>query len=180
MRASRFLTLLCFAASVTATAATVPALDLPALIAGSTRIVHGKVVRTWAGWDSSKSYIWTHYEIRVDESLRGGSHALVVSTPGGTIDGLTMHVPGAARFDVGEEAVVFAYQAPNGLWRLRGWGQGKYRVETSGGRRTVRSSAGDLRILPPPDRKSSVAASTVRDLGGFLQAVRRLAEPEGR
>ena len=37
-------------------------------------------------------------------------------------------VPGVTRFAVGEEAVVFAYRAPNGYLRVRGLDQGKYEV----------------------------------------------------
>lgn len=145
--------------------ASVPELGLPALLAGSPRIVHGEVVRRWTAWDDDARYIWTHAEVRILEAVRGGTNRLVVSTPGGTIDGMTMHVPGATAFEEGEEVVVFAYPVPNGLWRLQGWSQGKYRVsETAGGGRLVRAAAGPGQGALPT----------------FLARVRQLIEREGR
>ncbi len=120
------------------------------------------------------------------EALRGLPEAkLVVSVPGGELDGMTMRVPGVTRFAVGEEAVVFAYQAPNGFLRVRGLSQGKFAVGLdSQGVKTVGSSLESLRLLrpvssakqPPPQ----AAASPPGTLDGLLHRVRALVAEELR
>ena len=180
------LALLAIATSLTASAASVPEMSLSEIVDGAARVVRGDVVRSWTGWDDSRQAIWTHYEIRVTEALRGGAGRFVVSTPGGTLDGLTMHVPGATSFRVGEEVIVFAYQVPNGMWRLRGWGQGKYVVSrTARGGRVVRLSASSLQLIQRDGAKPTIAAPSAAaaapgDLHTFLRTVRQLIKEEGR
>ena len=177
------LALLATAALLTASAATVPEMDLRDIVAGSARIIRGEVVRSWTAWDDSRRAIWTHHEIHVDEALRGGAGRFVVSSPGGTLNGLTMHVPGATSFRVGEEVIVFAYQVPNGMWRLRGWGQGKYLVSrTADGARLIRPFATSLHLTQGEGAKPGppTVAAAPGDLDSFLRTVRGLIDEEGR
>ena len=86
------LTLICMAAQATL----VPALSLERLVDQSEIIVHGRVSSSWAAWDSGHKYIWTHYRIEVLDPLLGNLGAnVVVSEPGGSLDGLTMRISGA-------------------------------------------------------------------------------------
>jgi hypothetical protein len=112
--------------SLTARAAVGPALSLRELVDGSSVIAHGRVARSWTAWDSSHKYIWTHYQLEVIDPIRGvGFAPLVVSEPGGKLDGVNMRFSGAAQYAPGEEAIVFLYRTPIGY--LRVLGQGKFR-----------------------------------------------------
>ncbi len=122
------------------TAATIPEMELAQVVERSPRIIQGRIVRTWAAWDAAHKAIWTHAEVAVTRDLRGNAGpAVVISELGGVVDGMEMHAPGAPTLEVGEDLVAFTYQTPGGLWRLRGWGQGKYRIERDdAGREIVR------------------------------------------
>lgn len=114
---------------LTVQATIVPSLSLEELIDGSEIIVHGRVARSWTAWDSGHKYIWTHHELDVIDPIRGArSGRVVVSEPGGTLDGVAMKFSGALPFSAGEETVVFLYRTPIGYLRTSGYGQGKYTV----------------------------------------------------
>jgi hypothetical protein len=118
--------LLCLAAQ----AAIVPSLSVEELVDRSEIIVHGRVTRSWPAWDGAHKYIWTHHEVEIIDPIRGAGFApVVVSEPGGALDGVEMRFSGALPYALGEEAVVFLYRTPVGYWRT----QGKYTV-TSGTR----------------------------------------------
>jgi hypothetical protein len=115
-----------YAAALQAT--TIPRLSLNELAQGSGLIVHGRVLRQWCGWDPEHRFIWTHSELAIREVLKGRPNTTItISEPGGTVNGLTMQVPGVVQFAAGEEVVVFLHDTPLHYWRVRGWTQGKYR-----------------------------------------------------
>jgi hypothetical protein len=119
-------------ACLAAQAAIVPSLSLPQLIEGSEIIVHGRVGRSWAAWDGDHKYVWTHYAIEVIDPIRGSGMApVVVSEPGGKLDGIEMRFSGVSPYAAGEEVVLFLYRTPIGYLRTVGNVQGKYTV-TSG------------------------------------------------
>ena len=125
MKRALILPLICIAAQATL----VPALSLERLIGQSEIIVHGRVTSSWAAWDSGHKYIWTHYRIEVLDPIRGNpGDSVVVSEPGGSLDGVTMRISGAPDYGLGEEAIVFLYRTPIGYLRATGYGQGKYTV----------------------------------------------------
>jgi hypothetical protein len=125
MKRALIFLLVCMVAQATL----VPALSLEALIDQSEIIVHGRVTRSWPAWDSKHKYIWTHYRIEVLDPIRGNpGTSLVVSEPGGSLDGENMIISGAVDYSVGEEALVFLYRTPVGYLRATGFGQGKYTV----------------------------------------------------
>jgi hypothetical protein len=125
MKRALILLLVCLAAQATL----VPALSLEALIDQSEIIVHGRVIGSWPAWDSGHKYIWTHYRIEVLDPIRGNpGTSLVVSEPGGALDGELMTISGALNYAMGEEAIVFLYRTPIGYLRATGHGQGKYTV----------------------------------------------------
>jgi len=141
MKWSLILPLIC----VTAQGALVPALSLEELIDQSEIIVHGRVSRSWAAWDSGHKYIWTHHLISVIDPIRGNPGAsLVVSEPGGALDGVGMTVSGAVRYEAGEEAILFLYRTPIGYMRVVGYGQGKYTVTAD---RRVRANLKGLELV---------------------------------
>ncbi len=125
MKRALILPLICLAAQATQ----VPALSLEKLIDQSEIIAHGRVTNSWPAWDTRHKYIWTHYRIEVLDPIRGNPGAsVVVSEPGGSLDGVSMSISGAPDYEVGEEAIVFLYHTPIGYLRTTGYQQGKYTV----------------------------------------------------
>ncbi|MEZ5365825.1 MAG: hypothetical protein R2748_26710 [Bryobacterales bacterium] len=171
-----------FLVAVWLPAATVPRMSFEQIVRDSPRAVHGVVVRSWSAWDAQRTAIWTHYEVRVSETLRGPSaQTLIISEPGGVVEDVAMSVPGAPRLEVGEEAVLFAYPTPLGHWRIRGWGQGRFPVETVAGRSVVRSPRVDAVKLT--NRTAALTPESAwtpsgEDLAAFLGRVRRLIAVE--
>ena len=116
-------------APAVATATVVPRLDLQHMVQSSESIVHARVVRHWSAWDSLHRFIWTHYEMDVQDRLKGGAATTVISEPGGTAEGMGMKVEGVPEHRDGEEMVVFLHRTPVGYWRCYGLAQGKFTVD---------------------------------------------------
>lgn len=125
---------LCVAAlAPLAQATTLQRLTFEELTDSSDMIVTGKVTRTWAAWDASRHYIWTHYEVEVAATQKGARTTTVqLSEPGGTAEGTSMTIAGTAKYNVGEEVMLFLNKMPNGMIRTTGWGQGKYTIDAQG------------------------------------------------
>ena len=128
MRAIIFL----FAAALLCRGTSVPAVSFEELIRKSDRIITGDVVKSTTSWGSEHKYIWTRYEIAVSEVLKGSAgKSVMVSEPGGALDGVQMRVAGAVRYKTGERVTLFlkAYGADN---RTVGWSQGKFSIDANG------------------------------------------------
>src|ERR1035437_99747 len=111
----------------------VPRLSLEEMVAHSDVIVSGWVVRTWAAWDGQHRFIWTHSEIMVGDVVKGRRmERVVVSEPGGVVDGFGMQIAGTHRYSLGERVMVFLGRMPNGYLRTTGMGQGKLSISTNG------------------------------------------------
>ena len=85
---------------------------------------------------------------------------MIVSEPGGGVDGVEMCIDGVPRPRDGEELILFLYRTPIGFWRARGLGQGRFRVlrDTRTGEAAVHSDlegAGLVEPLRAPDRSST-------------------------
>jgi hypothetical protein len=94
------------------------------LLAKGDKVVRGDVAETDAALGDD-GLIWTTVTLDVDETLERSNQAQVVfRIPGGTVDGLSLTVPGAPRFKVGQSVLVFLDGD-----RLLGFGQGAFLVE---------------------------------------------------
>ena len=110
-------------------AAVVPRYSFEQLVDTSERVVEGRVVRSWVAWDRARQFIWTHYEIAVFDTVKGApSPTIVVSEPGGTLDGHTLVIPGVPQYAKGEEVVLFLHRTPIGYLRTNGYEQGRHSV----------------------------------------------------
>jgi hypothetical protein len=108
-------------------ASSLPQLSVEELVSQSDTIVAGRIVRAWAAMDSENRFIWTHYEIKVGATLKGQAQdSVVVAEPGGTLNGVSLLVPSATHYTVGEEISVFLYRTPIGYLRTTNYGQGKF------------------------------------------------------
>ena len=174
-----------FLAGVMAQATLVPRMTLEQAVDDSALIVQGTVVRTWSAWGDGRQFIWTHYELRVSDALKGlASRNIVISEPGGTVGDTGMQIAGAPRYSVGEEVVLFVTRTPIGYLRTAGWGQGKYVVVDArdSDRRVVRSSVRDITLIDPisklgspPEHKQTVLGRLDgMELTAFKERVRQL------
>jgi hypothetical protein len=104
-------------------------------------IARGKVTMQYAEWavvSSGAKRIYTYIELQPVTFLKapgtwGGKTRLVVREIGGQKDGMGMQVPGSAKFNIGEEVVVFASDQvrPDGALDLRGLMLSKLKVKTN-------------------------------------------------
>jgi len=109
-------------------ATTVERLDLEALVKKARTIVVGKVLESRTYWSADGKFILTDYTIEVDENLKGqGMRSVAVTTVGGKIGDLELHVSGMPAFQKGEQAVVFIEQS-GAYQTVVGLGQGKFTV----------------------------------------------------
>src|SRR6516162_8577167 len=105
MPARILLVILLFATSSYAT--TVQRLGLEDLVKKAHTIVVGRVSNSRTYWSPNKKLIFTNYTIQVDESIKGkAGRTLEVTTIGGKLDGVELHVAGMPAFKNGENAVV--------------------------------------------------------------------------
>ena len=110
-------------------ATTVQRLALEDLVKKAHHIVAGKVRQSRTYWSSNGKLILTAYTIEVDESIKGQSSRLLqVTTIGGKIGTLELHVSGMPSFEKDENVVLFT--EPSGPYEVvLGLGQGKFSVE---------------------------------------------------
>jgi len=156
MKRSLILPAICLAVQ----AAIIPSLSLEELVDQSEIILHGRIGRAWSAWDASHKYIWTHHQLTVIDSIRGASRSVVVSEPGGSLDGMNMAISGGLEYGAGEEVVVFLYRTPIGYMRATGYGQGKYTVTPQ---RRVHANLKGLELMERR-AKGGVALSTLEGL----------------
>jgi len=117
-----------FLLSNLAEATTVERLNLDALVKKSNRIVIGKVRNSKTYWSSNGKLILTSYTIDVQETLKGQTASTVeLTTIGGKIGDLTLHVAGMPVFAKDENAVVFVENTGT-YSTVVGLAQGKFEV----------------------------------------------------
>jgi hypothetical protein len=127
-------------------------MSLEQMAAAADTVIHGTVVRTWAAWDSAHEFIWTHYEIRLTESMLGDTlDKVVISEPGGAVGGDSMDIVGTPRYRIAEEVVLFTTRTPIGYLRTSGWGQGRFDVvaDPRTGSKMVRSRLAGIELVEP-------------------------------
>lgn len=109
--------------------ATLQRLSLDEMATLSTAIVRAKVLDSYASL--SGAVIYTHYRLRVSERLKGKSGSEVV-VRGGVANGIQQVVPGAPRFNKGDEYVFFLWNGADGLNQVIGLTQGMFQVAADG------------------------------------------------
>ena len=101
------------------------------MIGQSTAIVRGTVVSSWAAF--SGPVIYTHYKIKVSETLKGTNQASVeVLVPGGVANNLRQTFAGAPEFHAGDEFVFFLWTGKAGLTQVLGLTQGLFALAENG------------------------------------------------
>lgn len=112
-------------------------LDFSQLVDESEVVVYGSVLDTRSYLMPSRGWVLTDTRIEVWNAVKGqvGSEVTVTEL-GGEVGDLGMAVPGTARFERGEQVVVFLKNV-GGKWRTVGLIQGKFPVVDEGGEKIV-------------------------------------------
>ena len=111
-------------------ASTIAHLSLQEITLRSEMILSGRISDSWAEWDSSHKYIWTHYTVTMESTVKGRSRRTVeVAEPGGIMGTTAMFIGGATGYRRGERVLIFLERMPNGYLRTAGLGQGKYGID---------------------------------------------------
>jgi len=109
-------------------ATTVERLNLDSLVRKSNRIVIGKVRNSRTHWSANGKLILTSYIIDIQETLKGtAASTMELTTIGGQIGDLTLHVAGMPVFTKDENAVVFVENTGT-YSTVVGLAQGKFAV----------------------------------------------------
>jgi len=126
--------------------ATVVPLSRAELAARSDTVVRARVLDQASLRSQKSGRILTVSRLQVLESYKGAAQKmLALEQLGGTLDGMTLVVPGDARVERGEEAVFFLRCAGKERCYLTGLGLGKFSVRT--GRDGKRLAMRELRGL---------------------------------
>jgi hypothetical protein len=166
------LSLIALAAPGVARATVIVPQTVEEMALASSAVVRAKVLQRQSAWDKEHRRIHTHTELQVLETVHSTAAvpaSLVVRTMGGEVGEIGMRVSGVARFEVGEEVLVFLTPDPldAGEFQVVGMSQGKYRIDRSG---------------PIPMAVASVEglAFARRDVAGKLQVAEDGAEKGGQ
>lgn len=149
-----------------------PRISFERLVSSSQFIVHGRVLRSWCGWDAKHKYIWTHHEIEVTESIRGWVDSrLTISEPGGELDGVGQTFGGALPYAAGESVVLFFDRTPIGFLRAVGGGQGKFTVGQDG---KARANLSGMDLIEQPEALTGTPLESIDslDVGELKRRVR--------
>ncbi len=125
------------AASMTANATIIVPQTLEQMTVASSAVVRAQVVRRESSWDADHQRIHTYTELKVLDAVHKTADlgkTIVIRTMGGEVGDIGMRVAGVARFEVGEEVLVFLRADPLLIthFQVIGMSQGKYRIEGRG------------------------------------------------
>jgi hypothetical protein len=70
--------------------------------------------------------------MRITDAIRGGVQTVIVSEPGGGVDGVFQGFSGMNAWRPGDNVVVFLHHVPNGYLRVTGGEQGDARISSDG------------------------------------------------
>lgn len=126
--------------SATAAFATVARyMDLPSLVKISDVIVQGKAIKQKQLYDKTRKLPLLQTTIQVQQVHMGKttSKTVVIQQIGGTHEGVTTKIAGDAKFEMGEEVIVFLKKGTGNLHFLNAMGQAKYTVSRVGNKVTI-------------------------------------------
>lgn len=129
--------------------------------------------------------LFTYYELSPTEVFKGAvpDGAIIMRQVGGSKDGVTMEVPGTARFSRGEEVVVMlGGQGADGTFDVRSLMMGKFTIERVNGKEYLHGpgavspeEARDGEVIHPEEGMRRPKAATYS-----VEALRELVRTQGR
>ncbi len=118
-------------------------------------IARGITSDSYSDWDKSgKKNIYTYTPLTISEMIKGkiNTRSILLRQPGGSKDGMEMHVPGSATFEHGQDVVVLLgkYNEEDQSYELPGLATGKYEVkkDSDGIETLVNSLASEMVYTP--------------------------------
>jgi hypothetical protein len=153
--------------------------SLERLAAEHDLIVYGQVVEMHCRWNAARDFILTEVRLRTMSVLHGPlQHEWRFTLLGGTVDGITVLVPGEARLTRGNEYVIFLHPGnlpgEPGRLTVRERAQGVFDVERG---RAVSQSA-RFRLAADADGRSDPAGgSSGLSIESLTRIVRAHAGP---
>jgi hypothetical protein len=166
--------LICITLAASASATSMVALDLKALLSRADRVVLATVLSEESHWTEAHDAIYTDTLVRIDRAYKGAARAgdtVKVRREGGSVDGIGMKVHGVALLAPGEQAVLFLEQRGPSSWVV-GMSQGKWPVSVENGRKVVHAAdVSDIHFVQgaaPPSGTRSLA-----DVEKLLRADRK-------
>ena len=153
--------------SISTYATTVERLDLDDLVRKAGSIVVGKVSHSRTYWSADGKIILTSYTVEVEENLKGGTaRSIELTTVGGKIGNVELHVSGMPAFERDERAVIFVEKS--GVFKtVVGLGQGKFTVSND-------EVSNNVEGLAFPDGRS--ARNLRMPLATFKRQIRSLVQ----
>ncbi|MGQ0504712.1 MAG: hypothetical protein ACT4TC_05275, partial [Myxococcaceae bacterium] len=145
-------------------------------------VVRGRVGQQQSSWDEGQHRIETFTEIQVTDFLKGGGpKTFLVRQPGGVVDGVGQKVAGAAKFQSGEDVILFLQPASDdrALFMPLGLSAGKVMVYRD---RAIRRLSGLAFYAPKDPKPGLVQPVDIEDLGSvdsFCARIRRAAGTGG-
>ncbi len=162
-----------------ASATVARALDLPALVSASNRIVVAEPVASESRWEQvgGQRRIVTYTRIRVTDTVVGNAEAgdeFEIRTLGGRVGEIAQAVMGEAKLRAGQASVLFLNRKAEGSWQIVGMSQGHFpvKIDESG---TARLAIGrrDLKLLGAEQSAVTlVAGMELREAIALIRATR--------
>lgn len=111
----------------------------------------------------------TQYRLQVDERLKGRiADQAVVTVAGGTVDGQTLRVSGAPRFETSDQVLLFLRERGDGTYALTQFALGAFKVRhTHSGRAVAVRDLADAQALSLTTGKLEAGRDGLRDLQRF-------------
>ena len=172
---------LALACVVPVSASTFLAMSRGELVAQSSSIIEGVVLKTNSYWTRSGRLIITEAHIQVTDVVAGEAPSIVVvRTAGGEVGGYTVEAHGFPKFAVGERVFLFLHDGEEGVAEVTGYRLGQYRVvrDKAGVEIAVPTLEAGVRLLTP----EGVAAPRpgAMKLEALKSSIRREAERVAR
>ncbi len=180
----KLLFLVVFSWASMAQATTVINVPLEQMAKESTVIFHGRVEAQQVVQEAGTDRILTLTAVEVLTEVKGikKNEMVTIYQVGGTLDGRTLHVSGALKFQKGQEFILFGVRFRDMVVSY-GMGLGKYMVMQESEGAIVVPEFGDVHRVEPDGKGGFKSANhkfpAPESLESFLERVRALAAPAG-
>lgn len=148
-------------------AASVLQVDVDELLERAALVFEGRVTASRADWNQARTSIVTTVRFAVLDVIKGEhpGDELALRFMGGSVDGLTLQIPGMVQPRVGERGIYFVETlARDQINPLLGWSQGHFRLraDAQGVQRVLTEDGMPVRGLEPGSNPAQAARTAAR------------------
>ncbi len=170
-------------------ATVVPYRSVDHMIQKASRVVRAKVVQKTYLWGPGRRHVYTDYQMKVLESLKGDVNpTITIRQVGGVIGGTVTRVPGSAEYKLEEEVVLFLeVQRPGGYYFVMDLAAGKYEVVRLQGQAYLQRDTHHIAFHRPLGTKSNQPSvyhlsmsETPLTLAGLRLSIARLEQAQSK